>query len=75
MNKDQVKALLIRDKEFLKSLYEAKSAARCKNVLNFASDPKLNTLVKFLHMVSNGEIKVKKEHFDSLQQRHIRLSK
>jgi len=35
--------------------------------LNFASDSKLNTLIRFLHFLSNGEIKIKKENFEILQ--------
>jgi len=57
MNQERMKALLIRDKAFLKSLYSAQSSPSAKNILNFTSDAKLNTLVKFFHMVTNGEIK------------------
>jgi len=69
MNPDQMKTLLIRDREFLKSLYES-STPKARNLLNFASDAKLNTLIKFLFMVSNGHIKIKREHFDSLSNHH-----
>jgi len=75
MNKEQLTALLVRDKIFLKSLYEANSALSAKNILMYASDSKLNTLIKFLHFVSVGEIKVKKEHFDSLEKKHLTLVK
>jgi len=75
MNENQMKPLLLRDKEFLKSLYESQSLSKTKNILNFASDAKLNTLIKFLHMVSNGQIKIKKEHFNKLQNKHIKLIK
>ena len=75
MNKDNLKALLLRDKEFLKNLYESKSVAHSKNILLFASDAKLNTLIKFFHYIANGQIKVKKEHFDKLERRHLNLSK
>lgn len=71
MNRDQIKSLLIRDKDFLKSLYESNSVARAKNVLSFASDQKLNTLIRFLHLLASGEIKIKKEHFDALKKRHL----
>jgi len=75
MNKDNLKALLLRDKEFLKNLYQSKSSSHSKNILIFASDAKLNTLIKFFHFVANGHIKVKKEHFDKIQKRHLNLSK
>jgi len=75
MNNPQMKALLLRDKEFLKSLYESQSLPHAKNILNFASDAELNTLIKFLHLVSNGHIKMKKEHFHALEKKHLSLIK
>jgi len=74
MNPDQMKTLLIRDREFLKSLYES-STPKARNLLNFASDAKLNTLIRFLHLISNGQIKIKKEHFGVLQKKHLKLIK
>ena len=68
-----MKPLLIRDKEFLKSLYNSNSVSKSKNILYFASDTQLNTLVKFLHFVSNGEIKVRKEDFDHLSKSQLQL--
>jgi len=71
----QLKPLLIRDKDFLKSLYSAKSPVSAKNILIYSSDSKLNTLIKCIHMISSGQIKVKKENFDALKVRHINLIK
>lgn len=68
-----MKALLLRDKMFLKSLYTSENTANTRNILYFANDSQLNTLILFLHMISNGVIKVKKEHFDALEKRHIKL--
>lgn len=73
MNQNRMKLLLIRDKEFLKSLYQSQSVPHCKNILTFASDSKLNTLINFLHFVSNGEIKIKKEQFALLEGRYLRI--
>ena len=67
MNKDQMKALLLRDKEFLKSLYDSKSSPNAKNILKFASDSKLNTLIRLLHFIANGEIKIKRVNFEVIQ--------
>ena len=75
MNENVLKSLLLRDKQFLKELYESQSASHSKNILNFASDAKLNTLIKFLFMVSNGHIKIKREHFDKLSSHHVKLFK
>ena len=66
MDKDTVKNQLVRDKEFLRQLYESKDQNNAKQILTFASDPQLNTLIKFLHFLSNGEITIKKENFDEI---------
>lgn len=66
MNETVLKSLLLRDKQFLKELYDSQSASHTRNILNYASDSKLNTLIKFLYMVCNGHIKIKKEHFEKL---------
>jgi hypothetical protein len=64
MNNEQMKSLLIRDKTFLKSLYEGSNPLKNRRVLNSANDLQLDTLLKYLHFLSNGRIKMKKENFD-----------
>ena len=66
MNQEHMKALLLRDKVFLRTLYSSDSAAASKKLLNNASDSKLNTLVKFLHMEANGHIKIRRQDFEAL---------
>ena len=63
MNPETLKPQLVRDKVFLEELYSSQSVPNSKRLLNFASDSKLNTIIKFLHFVANGQIKVKREHF------------
>ena len=67
MNPEIVKQCLIRDKEFLRELYQSKSTYKTKTILNSSSDLKLETLIKFLHFLANGEIPIKKENFDALK--------
>ena len=67
MNKELLKSYLIRDKAFLRELYESPNKIVNNRILNFASDIKLNTLIKFLHFLSNGEIPIKKTNFDVIQ--------
>jgi hypothetical protein len=67
MNKETVKSYLIRDKAFLRELYEGNDRVKNNRILNVTSDTKLNTLIRFLHFLSNGEIKIKKENFEILQ--------
>jgi hypothetical protein len=68
MNKEQMKNLLIRDKAFLRFLYEGPNSLKNKRILNSASDAQLNTLIKYLHFVTTGQIKIKKENFEILEQ-------
>ena len=72
MNKESVKQCLIRDKGFLRELYESNNSNKTKSLLNSASDIKLTTLIKFLHFLANGEIPIKKENFEAIQS-HKRL--
>jgi hypothetical protein len=67
MEKETLKSYLVRDKAFLRELYESPNKMKSIKILNFASDVKLNTLIRFLHFLSNGEIKIKKENFEILQ--------
>ena len=67
MNKETFKNYLVRDKGFLKSLYEGDNRLKNNRILNFASDTKLNTLIRLLHFIANGEIKIKKCNFDVIQ--------
>ena len=42
-----------------------------KRILTSASDAKLDTLIRFLFFVSNGEIKINKKSFDKLEKKHM----
>jgi hypothetical protein len=59
MNKERMKSLLIRDKEFLRELYQNPNYLKKKKILNAANDSQLNTLIWFLHYLSTGEIRMK----------------
>ena len=73
MSHEQFKNYLQRDKSFLKELFESNSVAKSKNFLSFASDSELTTLIKYIHFVASGEIKIKKKNFDSLGNRVFSL--
>ena len=73
MSHEQFKSYLQRDKLFLKELYESNSVAKSKKLLSFANDSQLTTLIKYIHFVANGEIKIKKKNFDSLGNRVFAL--
>ena len=71
MNKDQFKECLIRDKLFLKELYESNDQAKSKRILQSADDSQISTLLKYFNFLSNGEIKIKKIHFESIEKRYL----
>ena len=73
MNREQMKQLLQRDKQFLKELYESESVSKSKRIINFASDGELNTLCKYLHFLSNGDIKIKKHNFEAVSKKQMFL--
>jgi hypothetical protein len=68
INREQMKTLLMRDKAFLKSLYEGSNPLKNKRILNSSNDSQLDTLIKYLHFVANGIIKIKKENFEAIKE-------
>lgn len=72
MNPESLKPLLQRDQVFLEELYASPSVTNSRRLLNFASDQKLSTLAKVLHFIAIGEIKLKRQHFDSLASKTVR---
>ena len=62
-----MKNYLVRDKGFLKELYSAQDISRNKRILFTADDGQLNTLLKYLHFLANGEIAVKKHIFEIIE--------
>ena len=67
MSEETLKRYLIRDKPFLRELYEGSNKLKNNQVLYFASDSKLNTLIRFLHFVVNSVIKIKRENFEIIE--------
>ena len=67
-NKDRLKSYLLRDKGFLKELYEGSNYLSKKHRLQVSEDSELNTLIKYLYFVANGEIKIKSSNFTILQE-------
>jgi len=68
ISNEQMKSLLIRDKAFLKSLYDGPNPLKNKRILNSSNDCQIDTLIKYLHFVANGIIKIKKENFDQIKE-------
>lgn len=75
LTKEHMKDLLIRDKGFLKELFEGDNVARKRRMILYANELQLVTLLKFLHFLANGQITIKKTNFDKLSVRTINLIK
>ena len=65
------KALLIRDKPWRGELYLSTNILQAKRILNFATDTKLDTLIRYFHYLSNGAIKIKTASFESIRKSHV----
>jgi len=75
MDTTRFKALLVRDKLWLENLYSSTSLTQRKQLLVNASDKKLDTLIKFLHLLTTGEIKMHKKNFQALKKHNINFLK
>jgi len=75
MDNSRFKALLVRDSEWLESLYSANSNPHRRQLISTASDKKIDTLIRFLHLLSTGDIKMHKKNFDALSKRHVQFLK
>lgn len=71
INKDRFKESLVRDKEWLRNLYLSDSSLKSKRLITFASDAQLDTIIKFLHLLTNGVIKTTKECFEKIGQTQL----
>ncbi len=67
MDKKLMRSYLIRDKVFLKELYTGAEPSKNKRLLYVADDGQLNTLIKYLHFLTNGEIEIKKSIFEIIE--------
>lgn len=65
--KEALKAYFIRDKLFLRSLFEGPNSLKNRRLLLAASEGEIDTLIKFLHYLANGKIKITANNFDSLK--------
>lgn len=74
MNIEGCKSLLIRDKQFLKQMYTGPNVLKNKRILISASDNEINTLLKYLFYVVNGEILINESNFEALKkQKKLKL--
>lgn len=62
MDIDYLHHLMLASKNFLAKLYESTPRQNCR-VISLANENELNILIKILHLVCNGHIKVRKQDF------------
>lgn len=67
MKQEILKSYLLRDKGFLKELYEGPNPLKNARILNNASDTQLNTLIYYLHFLTCGDIKITKANFNEIE--------
>lgn len=72
ISSDTLKSLLIRDKQFLKNLYDGPNILKNKRILISSNDNEINTLIKYLHFVTNGKIIINQENFREIE-KHKKL--
>lgn len=63
LSKERLREHMLKNKEFLNELYVS-DVLVSKKILRSADDSKLNTLIKYLHFLANGEIKMRKQDFE-----------
>lgn len=67
--RETLKALFIRDKEFLRSLFEGPNPLKNKRLILSATESQIETLIKYLHYLSNGKIRIAIDNFKNIKKR------
>jgi len=61
------KAYLVRDRVFLRQLYEGPNPLKNTRIIFTASETEINTLIKFIHYVCNGKITLAAKDFAAIK--------
>lgn len=64
-----LKSQLIRDKAFLRALYEGPNPLKNRRLIFAATESQLNSLIKFIYYVCNGKISIDSSHFESIKKK------
>lgn len=62
MDKVYLRSQLLAKKDFIKRIYKGNSRQN-RRIISAAEEKNLNILIKILHLVCNGIIKIRKDHF------------
>lgn len=65
--KETLKAYFIRDKLFLRSLFEGANPLKNRRLILSATEGEIDTLIKYLHYLANGKIKISALNFSKIK--------
>jgi hypothetical protein len=68
-DKEQLKSRLVRDKAFLRALYEGPNPLKNRRLIFAAADTQLDTLIKFIFYVCNGKISIDATDFQAIKKK------
>ena len=66
---NQLREQMLVEKGFLRSLYDAISLQKRKDLLSFGSVVQINLVLKICHELCNGNIPLDKKHFSEITRR------
>jgi len=68
-DKEQLKSRLVHDKAFLRALYVGPNPLKNRRLIFAATDSQLDTLIKFIFYVCNGEISIDTSDFQAIKKK------
>lgn len=67
LDRETLKSYLIRDKAFLRSLFTGSNTLKNRRLILAANEGEIDTLIKYLHYLVNGKIKISASSFQGIQ--------
>lgn len=67
MSKNELRQILLKNRDFFHSLFQSNSNAEKRSLLLKSSVEQVDTLIKILFYIVQGEIPLKKSNFEALQ--------
>ncbi len=65
--KETLKSYFISDKAFLRSLFQGTNYLKNRRLILAANEGEIDTVIKFLHYLANGKIKITAQNFNFLK--------
>lgn len=69
VQKETLKSYFIRDKFFLLNLFKGQNPHENRRLILSASEGEIDTLIKYLHCLANGKIKIGSQNFANIKRR------